>query len=62
LPRLSPASPTRLASAQPGVADDITIVSLLPAEAHMERLRAGGVTVVELRFDKAGVKPSWRSK
>jgi glycosyltransferase involved in cell wall biosynthesis len=44
----------RLASAQPGVADDITIVSLLPAEAHMERLRAGGVTVVELRFDKAG--------
>src|SRR5262249_57001460 len=44
----------RLASAQPGVADDITIVSLLPAETHMERLRAGGVTVVELRFDKAG--------
>jgi len=44
----------RLASAQPGVADDITIVSLLPAEAHMERLRAGGVRVVELRFDKAG--------
>src|SRR5262249_37092419 len=45
---------TRLASAQPGVADDVTIVSLLPAEAHMERLSAGGVTVVELRFDKAG--------
>jgi glycosyltransferase involved in cell wall biosynthesis len=45
---------TRLASAQPGVAHDITIVSLLPAEAHMERLGAGGVTVVELRFDKAG--------
>jgi glycosyltransferase involved in cell wall biosynthesis len=44
----------RLASAQPGVADDITIVSLLPAEAHMERLRAGSVRVVELRFDKAG--------
>src|SRR5215470_13410137 len=44
----------RLASAQPGVADDVTIVSLLPAEAHMERLSAGGVTVVELRFDKAG--------
>jgi len=43
----------RLASAQPGVADDITIVSLLPAEAHMERLSAGGVRVVELRFDKA---------
>jgi glycosyltransferase involved in cell wall biosynthesis len=44
----------RLASARPGVADDITIVSLLPAEAHMERLGAGDVTVVELRFDKAG--------
>jgi glycosyltransferase involved in cell wall biosynthesis len=44
----------RLASARPGVADDITIVSLLPAEAHMERLRAGGVRVVELRFDKTG--------
>jgi glycosyltransferase involved in cell wall biosynthesis len=44
----------RLASAQPGVADDVTIVSLLPAEAHMERLRAGSVRVVELRFDKAG--------
>jgi len=43
----------RLASAQPGVADDITIVSLLPAEAHMERLRERGVRVVELRFDKA---------
>ena len=38
---------TRLASAQPSVADDITVVSLLPAEAHMERLGAGGVTVVE---------------
>ena len=45
---------TRLASAQPSVADDITVVSLLPAEAHMERLGAGGVTVVELRFDRAG--------
>ena len=45
---------TRLASAQPGVAHDITIVSLLPTKAHMERLGAGGVTVVELRFDKAG--------
>src|SRR5262245_54662923 len=45
---------TRLASAQPSVADDITIVSLLPAEAHMERLGAAGVAVIELRFDKAG--------
>src|SRR5262245_12108135 len=44
----------RLGAPQPGVADDITIVSLLPAEAHMERLGTGGVTVVELRFDKVG--------
>src|SRR6266849_11116958 len=45
---------TRLVTAQPGVADEITIVSLLPAEAHVERLRAGGVSVVELNFDGAG--------
>jgi glycosyltransferase involved in cell wall biosynthesis len=44
---------TRLATARPGVADEITVVSLLPAEAHMERLGAAGVTVVELRFDRA---------
>src|SRR5438034_5467533 len=44
----------RLAAARPGVADEITIASLLPAEAHMARLGAGGVAVVELRFDKAG--------
>jgi glycosyltransferase involved in cell wall biosynthesis len=44
---------TRLATAKPGVADEITVVSLLPAEAHVERLRAAGVTVVELNFDQA---------
>jgi glycosyltransferase involved in cell wall biosynthesis len=44
---------TRLATATPGVADEITVVSLLPAEAHVERLRAAGVTVVELNFDRA---------
>jgi glycosyltransferase involved in cell wall biosynthesis len=43
----------RLATARPGVADEITIASLLPAEAHMQRLNAAGVGVVELRFDKA---------
>jgi glycosyltransferase involved in cell wall biosynthesis len=42
----------RLATARPGVADEITIASLLPAEANVARLGAGGVTVVELRFDK----------
>jgi len=45
---------TRLATARPGVADDITIVSLLPAEAYLERLRGAGVTVVELDFGRAG--------
>ena len=45
---------TRLATAQPGVADEIILVSLLPAEGHIERLVAAGVTVVELRFDRAG--------
>jgi glycosyltransferase involved in cell wall biosynthesis len=45
---------TRLATAQPGIADEITLVSLLPAEGHIERLVAGGVTVVELQFDRVG--------
>jgi glycosyltransferase involved in cell wall biosynthesis len=44
---------TRLATATPGVADEVIVVSLLPAEAHVERLRAAGVTVVELTFDRA---------
>jgi glycosyltransferase involved in cell wall biosynthesis len=47
---------TRLATATPGVADEVIVVSLLPAEAHVEHLRAAGVTVVELNFDRtAGV-------
>lgn len=44
----------RLATARPAVADEITIVTLLPAEAHMARLRAAGVEVIELRFHKSG--------
>ena len=43
----------RLATARPGVADDVTVASLLPPEAHLARLRAGGVKVIELRFDRA---------
>ena len=43
---------TRLATATPGVADEVIVVSLLPAEAHVEHLRAAGVTVVELNFDR----------
>ena len=47
---------TRLVTAKPGIADEIIIVSLLPAEAHAERLRAAGVTIVELKFDQpAGI-------
>ena len=42
---------TRMAIARPPLADDITVVSLLPAEAYVDRLRAAGVTVVELGFD-----------
>jgi glycosyltransferase involved in cell wall biosynthesis len=44
----------RLATARPSIADEITVVSLIPAEAHVARLVAGGVEVLELRFDKAG--------
>src|SRR6476469_2507469 len=45
---------TRLVTAQPGLADEITLVSLLPAEGHIERLIAGCVRVLELQFDKMG--------
>ena len=50
---------TRLVTARPSVADEITVVSLIPAETdianpHVARLRAGGVTVVELDFGRAG--------
>ena len=48
---------TRLVTARPSIADEITVVSLLrAASAHVERLRAAGVTVVELDFDTA-----WRA-
>src|SRR5438132_8739642 len=43
----------RLAMAKPAIADDITVVSLLSADTHAARLRAAGVTVVELNFDRA---------
>jgi glycosyltransferase involved in cell wall biosynthesis len=50
---------TRLVTARPSVADEITVVSLVPAEAqianqNVERLRAGGVRIVELDFGHAG--------
>lgn len=43
----------RLATAKPSVADHVTVVSLLPADGHAARLRAAGVTVVELSFGGA---------
>src|SRR5262245_2473033 len=45
---------TRLAAAQPGLADETTVVSLLPDGFHTARLRAAGVTVVELDFRSLG--------
>jgi glycosyltransferase involved in cell wall biosynthesis len=45
---------TRLAAARPAVADDITVVSLLPAEAYVERLRAAEIPLIELNFKSPG--------
>jgi glycosyltransferase involved in cell wall biosynthesis len=45
---------TRLATVQPGLADNITVVSLLPVEAFRDELRRAGVTVVEFNFSSAG--------
>jgi glycosyltransferase involved in cell wall biosynthesis len=42
----------RLLTAAPRLADDITVVSLLPAKAYVERLRAAGIGVVELDFGR----------
>jgi len=39
---------TRLATARPPLADEITVVSLLRGPSHVDELRAAGVTVVEL--------------
>jgi glycosyltransferase involved in cell wall biosynthesis len=48
----------RLVTARPPVADQITVVSLLPAESYVESLRAAGVAVVELGFHKlTGIAP-----
>ena len=38
----------RLVTAKPPLADEIIVVSLLPGDSHVERLRAAGVTVVQL--------------
>src|SRR5215470_230757 len=44
---------TRMVTASPALADEITVVSLLPGESHTERLRAAGVGFVQLDFGHA---------
>ncbi|MGO9701673.1 MAG: glycosyltransferase [Xanthobacteraceae bacterium] len=44
----------RLVMAEPRLADEIIVVSLLPGDAHVERMRRAGVNVVELGFDRLG--------
>ena len=41
---------TRLVTAEPRIADEITVVALRPGGPHADRMRAGGVTVLELNF------------
>ncbi len=43
----------RLVTAAPAVADEIIVVSLLPGDSHVERLRAAGITVIQLDFGGA---------
>jgi glycosyltransferase involved in cell wall biosynthesis len=45
---------TRVATAQPRLADEIIIVSLRPGYSHVDKLRAAGVAVVELDFGTMG--------
>jgi glycosyltransferase involved in cell wall biosynthesis len=40
----------RLATAQPPLADDVTVVSLLPTQAYLDRLREAGCKVLALDF------------
>jgi glycosyltransferase involved in cell wall biosynthesis len=48
----------QLAAARPSLADEVTVVSLLPGNSYADRLRAAGVTVVELGFNRAlGIVP-----
>jgi glycosyltransferase involved in cell wall biosynthesis len=44
----------RMVTATPRIADEITVVSLLPGESHAEQLRQAGITVVQLAFDTVG--------
>jgi len=44
----------RLVTAEPRLADDVTVVSLLPGASYADELRAAGVDLVELNFRSAG--------
>jgi glycosyltransferase involved in cell wall biosynthesis len=43
----------RLVTAQPRLADDIIVVSLLPGGLHAQQMRTAGIRVVELDFKRA---------
>jgi glycosyltransferase involved in cell wall biosynthesis len=44
----------RMVTANPRLADEITVVSLRPGESHTDRLRAAGIPFVQLNFDTTG--------
>ena len=44
---------TRMVTASPALADDITVVSLLPGESYADRLRAAGIDLIQLDFGRA---------
>jgi hypothetical protein len=44
----------RMVTAGPRLADEITIVSLLPGDSHAGELRQAGIAVVEFAFDSVG--------
>jgi glycosyltransferase involved in cell wall biosynthesis len=44
----------RMLTTTPRLADEVTVVSLLPGESHAEQLRQAGIAVVQLAFDTAG--------
>ena len=43
---------TRMVTAEPRLADEIIVASLLPIQAYGDRLRSAGVSVVEFNFDR----------
>jgi glycosyltransferase involved in cell wall biosynthesis len=49
---------TRLVTAQPSIADEAIVVALRPGGPHADRLRAAGIKVVELNFDRASGAPA----